>query len=96
MTEVRWLLFTAETEAHLTRASANEIRQLLAHRHATAENPRTRTGAGGPERSFLIGRTDGGRILTVVIEATLDPTTWLPVTAWESTPAERRILETDS
>ncbi len=29
MIEVRSLLFTAETEEHLTRASATEIRQLL-------------------------------------------------------------------
>jgi hypothetical protein len=34
-----------------------------------------------------------GRPLTVVIEATLDPTTWLPVTAWDSDLAERKILE---
>ena len=96
MIEVRLLLFTAEDRGAADRASASEIRQLLAHRHATAENPRTRTGAGGPARSLLIGRTDGERILTVVIEATLDPTTWLPVTAWESTDAERRILEKSS
>ena len=96
MIEVRWLLFTAETEEHLARASANEIRQLLAHPHVLAENPRVRSVASGPERSLLIGRTDGGRLLTVVIEATLDPTTWLPVTAWASTAAERRILGTSS
>jgi hypothetical protein len=43
-----------------------------------------------------MGRTDGGRYLTVVVEATLDPTTWLPVTAWESAPAERKLLERGS
>jgi hypothetical protein len=96
MIDVRFLLFTAETEQHLTRASANEIRQLLANRHMTADNPRVPTSAGGAARWLLIGRTDGGRHLTVVIEATLDPTTWLPVTAWESTPAERKMLEDSS
>jgi hypothetical protein len=39
VTEVRYLLFTAETDAHLTRASADEIRQLLANKHITADNP---------------------------------------------------------
>jgi hypothetical protein len=28
-----------------------------------------------------------------VIEETVEPTTWLLVTGWESTPAERMILE---
>jgi hypothetical protein len=40
----------------------------------------------------VIGRTHGGRHLTLVIEATLEPTTWMLVTGWESTAAERRIL----
>jgi len=31
--------------------------------------------------------------VTVVIEATLDPTTWLPITAWDATAAERKLLE---
>ncbi len=93
MTEVRFLLFTAETEEHLTRASANEIRQLLANPHVTATNSRGVSLTSPALRSLLIGRTDGGRYLTVVIEATLDPTTWLPVTAWESTAGERKMLE---
>lgn len=96
MIEVRFLLFTVETEEHLTRASPGEIRQLLANRHVTARNPRGPNPVNGMARSLLIGRTDAGRRLTVVIEATLDPTTWLPITAWESTPDERRILEENS
>jgi hypothetical protein len=40
MIEVRFLLFTAETEKHRARASPSEIRQLLANRHVTAENQR--------------------------------------------------------
>jgi hypothetical protein len=96
MIEVRFLLFTVETEEHLTRASPGEIRQLLANRHVTVQNPRGPNPVNGMARSLLIGRTDAGRRLTVVIEATLDPTTWLPITAWESTPDERRILEENS
>jgi uncharacterized DUF497 family protein len=43
-------------------------------------------------RKMLIGRTNGGRTLTLVIEQTIDPTTWLVVTGWESTSRERKIL----
>jgi hypothetical protein len=71
--------------------SADEAEQLLRNQHATVRNPR----AGGDEgkRRLLIGRTDGDRTLTLVAEATVDPTTWLIVTGWESTQAERKILE---
>jgi hypothetical protein len=31
-------------------------------------------------------------MLTLVIEQTVDPTTWLIVTGWDATTAERRIL----
>jgi len=41
----------------------------------------------------VIGDSDGGRMLTLVIEATLDPTTWMLVTAWDSTKAEGKIVE---
>ena len=32
-------------------------------------------------------------MLTLVLEQTLDPTTWLIVTGWSATDAERRILD---
>jgi hypothetical protein len=71
--------------------STEEAEQLPRNRHATARNPR----AGGQEgdRLLLIGRTDGGRALTLVLERTVDPTSWLIVTGWESTQRERRILD---
>jgi hypothetical protein len=40
----------------------------------------------------LIGRTDGGRAVTLVIVRTIDPTTWLIVTGWNATEVERRLL----
>jgi hypothetical protein len=71
--------------------SAEEAEQLPRNRHVLVGNPR---GGGGPDmRRLLIGHTDGGRPLTLVIERTADPTTWLIVTGWESTLAERKILE---
>jgi hypothetical protein len=68
--------------------SAEEAAQLLRNDHVTVRNPGARTGT----RRLLIGRTDGGRMLTLVIEQTVEPTTWLIVTGWSSTDAERKIL----
>jgi hypothetical protein len=69
--------------------SAPEVEQLPRNRHVVARKPR----GGGADRRLLIGRTDGGRPLTVVVEATRDPTTWLVATGWVSTEAGRRIGE---
>jgi hypothetical protein len=40
----------------------------------------------------MIGQTDGGRCLTLVIERTREPTTWLIVTGWVCTEVERKML----
>jgi hypothetical protein len=67
--------------------SADEPPQLRHNLYVVLRNP------SDPERRrFLIGSTDGGRVLTLVIEQTVDPTTWLIVTGWDATTAERRIL----
>jgi hypothetical protein len=71
--------------------SAHEAEQLPRNRHALVRNPRE--GSEPRRRMLLIGRTDGGRPLTLVIERTVDPTTWLVVTGWASTDAERKIVE---
>jgi hypothetical protein len=71
--------------------STSEAEQLPRNRHATARNPRGNRQEG--ERLMLIGQTDGGRVLTLVIERTLDPTTWLIVTGWPATDRERKILD---
>lgn len=72
--------------------SAEEVKQLPKNRHVTVRNSRASAEPG--RRLLLIGATDGGRLLTVVIERTVDPATWLVVTGWASTAAERKILET--
>ncbi len=51
-----------------------------------------RSSLADDRRLLMIGHTDGGRVLTLVIERTVDPTTWLIVTGWSSTAAERKIL----
>lgn len=71
--------------------SAEEAEQLPRNEHLTARNPREADEPGN--RRLLIGRTDGGRTLTLVIERTVDPTTWLIVTGWDSTDLERKILK---
>jgi hypothetical protein len=67
-----------------------EARQLLRNRHEIAPNPR---GQGDGNRQMLIGRTDGGRVLTLVIEPTFDPNSWVIVTGWTASPRERKVLD---
>jgi hypothetical protein len=70
--------------------AADEAGQLPRNKHAIVRNPAD--GAQPGKRRLLIGHTDGGRVLTLVIEQTIDPTTWLIVTGWSATPAERNLL----
>ncbi|MBS1890526.1 MAG: hypothetical protein JST59_04485, partial [Actinobacteria bacterium] len=70
--------------------STADVEQIPRNRHAIVRNPRG--GGQEGERLLLIGHTDGGRALTLVIERTLDPTSWLIVTGWTATERERRIL----
>jgi hypothetical protein len=70
--------------------SAEEAEQIPRNRYVTVPN---REAPSEPrQRVLLIGRTDGGRSVTLVLERTIDPTTWLIVTGWDSTDAERRLL----
>jgi len=71
--------------------AAEEAEQLPRNEHVTARNPQE-PGESGTRR-LLVGRTNGGRVLTLVIEATIEPTTWVIVTGWEATASERKILE---
>jgi hypothetical protein len=64
-------------------------RQIPRNAHVVARNP-NKTSPG--KRRLLIGSTHGGRALTLVIEQTVDPTTWLIVTGWDSSPLERKLL----
>jgi uncharacterized DUF497 family protein len=69
--------------------ATHDARQVPRNAHVVVRNPHS-TVAG--KRRLLIGRTDGGRILTLVIEQTVDPATWLIVTGWDSSPRERKLL----
>jgi hypothetical protein len=70
--------------------SVAEARQLLRNRHKTERNPGAPRGKG--DRLRLIGQTDGGRVLTLVIERTLDPNSWAIVTGWTAGPRERKVI----
>lgn len=66
-----------------------EAKQLLQNVHITTRN----TGPGRREhRRLLVGRTDGDRVLTLVIERAFDHGTWLVITGWTATASERRML----
>jgi uncharacterized DUF497 family protein len=69
--------------------SIEEVHQLAGNANVTVRNLRS----DPPDRRrLMIGRTDGGRALTLVVERTRDPTTWLTITGWDATPRERRLL----
>jgi hypothetical protein len=70
--------------------SVDEAGQLARNPHLTVRNPDAPPGPG--HRRLLIGRTDGGRVLTLVIEETIEPTTWLIIAGWSSTDHERKLL----
>jgi uncharacterized DUF497 family protein len=71
--------------------SARDLEQIPRNAPVTVTNPPQRQGPR--KRLLLIGRTDGGRVLTLVVERTIDPTTWLVVTGWQAAERERTILE---
>jgi hypothetical protein len=92
--QVRELLLTETAVENLGARgiSATELDQLLHNEHVTVRNPHAPTRT----RRLLISRTNGGRCLTIVMEQTIDPTSWLLVTGWESTDTERNLLNAQS
>jgi hypothetical protein len=88
---------------HITEAATEKLGRRgisVAETQQLIDNPKLlRPNSGRRRRSrqelrrrLVSGRTDGGRGLTLVIEQTPDPTTWLIVTGWESTIRERKML----
>lgn len=66
---------------------------MLNNAYVIARNLRGRAARRQPGvRRTLIGHTDGGRVLTLVIEETLEPTSWLIITGCTATERERKIL----
>jgi hypothetical protein len=75
--------------------SVDEAEELPRNNHVTLRNRgRARRSARKlRDRRLLTGKTNGGRTLTLVIERTKDSTTWVIVTGWTATGAERRRIE---
>lgn len=96
MDVIRELLATTAAVRKLgARAiSIDETQQLLDNRYVIVRN---RGGGRSREqtiaRRLLIGRTHGGRTLTLVVERTREPSTWLIITGWEATARERKLLD---
>jgi uncharacterized DUF497 family protein len=77
--------------------SVEEAEQLIDNRYVILRNTgrRRRDRRKLNARRLVIGHTDGGRALTLVIERTDDPATWLIVTGWTATNDERRRIVKD-
>ena len=90
------LLLTEAAREKLGRReiSVEEVQQLLGNRYVFMRAGRARRTSGElPARRLVVGQTGGGRSLTLVVERTIEPTTWVVVTGWEATHAERRLLD---
>lgn len=87
------LIFTLAAVSKLAKRgiSTDEVLELPWNRYRVVAEAH----APDPERRFLIGRTNAGRFLTVVIAPTDEPTTWLVITGWEATIGQRRLLDAE-
>jgi hypothetical protein len=77
--------------------SVREAQQLPRNNHVTLPNTgrQRRSRRRLYARRVVVGRTNGGRTLTLIVEATNDPTTWLIVTGWTATSDERSKMSKD-
>ena len=64
--------------------STHEVMQVLEDNFCLFRNKRQASGS-----YLLVGRTHGGRLITIPIVETIVPGRWRPITAWESSRAER-------
>ena len=67
--------------------SGAEVFQVIWNRYLSAHNPR-----GEPGGILLIGETDGGRVLTIPLAPTDDPSTWRPATAFDASRDQRNLF----
>ena len=85
------LIFTLTAVSKLEKRgiSTAEVRDIPWNRYRVVANPH----GPDPDRRFLIGQSNAGRLLTIVIAPTDEPTTWLVITGWEATTAQRKLLD---
>lgn len=68
--------------------SVGEVAQVLDDDFRVFRNKKS-----GSASHRMIGRTHGGRLLTIPIVETLVEGRWRPITAWDSSSAERTRYE---
>lgn len=88
--EVRMLIWDELNEEHIADhgVTVREVYQVVENPHVVVKNRKRRRG-----KYLMIGRTRGGRVLTVALANTRTVDTWRPVTAYEATDAQKRVLE---
>jgi hypothetical protein len=70
---------------------ASEVEQVRRNGPYVPRNPHPRV----PGSRLMIGETDGGRTLTVVIQPDADdPSAWHVMTGWRASPRERDTYRT--
>ena len=81
--------FDADNEDKIGRhgLTPSQVMQVLDSHHVIAPNRKGRRGL-----YLIIGRDHGGAAITIPVEATHEPTTWRPITAWVSKEHEQRKL----
>ena len=84
------LIFDEHNEREMARHGVVrfEVEQLTSNRNRVLRNPRGETGS-----VLLVGETDGGRLLTVPLAPTDDPTTWRPATAFDAGRHHRTLFD---
>jgi hypothetical protein len=68
--------------------TGEEAQQVPWNRNVTVPNPNGEAGS-----VLLVGETDGGRLLTVPLAPTDDPTTWRPATTFDASRHQRSLFD---
>lgn len=91
--EVRALSWNDEAEAHIAEhgVTPREVNQMVENPHIIVRNRQRRRAP-----VLLIGRTHGGRVLSVPLAKTRDPGVWRPITAFPATEAQAALLDKHS
>jgi len=88
--EVRALFWDEQNEGHIADhgVTPREVNQMVENPHIVVKNRNHRRG-----QHLMIGRTHGGRVLTVPLAKTRLRDTWRPTTAYPATDAQTRLLD---
>lgn len=73
-----------ESELARHQITSQEVEQVYDNNPWWGANKRNRPG-----NRLMIGRTDGGRLLTVVLRVSMNSETIRAITGWDSTRGER-------